>query len=147
LSETETSFLCQNAPKHLAVGLRPDQLGELKRSPRSQIHGGRSGKIPLPNTLTAVRALCAYGGGEKELKEGQIEKQTGKFIQNIIARDFIFSSKCIKNVWRPGTARNRLGSLCAPHKVAICYRNYVSLSVHLCCAKTVTANDLVNMES
>ena len=137
--------------KHLAVGLRPDQLGdngELKRSPRSHIHSGRSGKRPLPNTPQPQFGRFAFmAGGEKEWKEGQVGKQTGKFIQNIIARDFIFSSKCTKNVWRPGSARNRLGSLCAPHKVAICYRNYVSLSVHLCCAKTVTANDLVNMES
>jgi hypothetical protein len=32
----------------------------------------------------------------------------------VIARDFIFRSKCTKNIWRPGSARTSWGSLSAP---------------------------------
>ena len=69
----------------MAAGLRPDPLGELKRSPRLLA------AVPMAvesifssGALTAVRdALQRWGEGEV----------TRKLFKTVIARDFIFTSK------------------------------------------------------
>ena len=52
----------------------------------------------------------ADGAGELECARGEngkgnMEGGDGNYIQNIIARNLIFRSKCAKNVLRPGYAR------------------------------------------
>ena len=49
-SSGKTSFSPQNALKRLAAGLRPDPLGELKRSPR-----------PLAAVSKAMEWICPSG--------------------------------------------------------------------------------------
>ena len=64
-------FKPQNHQKRLAAGLRPDQLGELKRSPRPpSTVGAMEGNI-----LAAVWRFAARKGVERTLEEAEMNEK------------------------------------------------------------------------
>jgi hypothetical protein len=88
-SSGETSFSSQNALKRLAARLRRDPLRELRRSPR-----------PLAAVPKAVEWILR-SGSLAAVRDALLQEAVEKLFKIVIAKDFIFTSKCTKNFGWP----------------------------------------------
>ena len=103
--------------KHLSAGLRPDPTGEPRRSPDPLvIVAGHREENKSSYSLVAVRcAKCNEERQENRKGSGHGGRQMGKFYSKSSLPEASFSAQnAPENVWRPGSAGTRWGSLSAP---------------------------------